>query len=151
MTHLGSLGNTSRTAEAITFDYFGEEIRAVPGLSDLHYLDFLEEASGTSPDDPKSWQFIKNFAKACLDDGEFEKFWRLARKHGQTGIDVHDVLNKLIEAATGRPTEQPSDSSDGQSSTEPKSTGVSSSLAARLAGRPDLQLLVHQAQEARAS
>ena len=150
MTHLGTLGNTSRTTEVIAFDYFGEEIHAVPGLSDLHYLDFLEEASDTTPDDPKSWGFIKNFAKACIGE-DFERFWLLARQHGQTGVDVHDVLNKVIEAASGRPTGLPSDSSDGQSSTVARSTGSSSSLAARLEGRPDLELLVFRTQEARAS
>lgn len=150
MTNIGSLGVSKATA-GISFDYFGAEVRAVEGLSDLHYLDFLEEASGAAPDDPKSWQFIKNFARACLHSDDFDTFWTLARQHGQTTLDVHDVLSKVLEAATGRPTVQPSDSSDGQQHTETKSTGVSSSLGARLAGRPDLQLMVTQATKARAS
>lgn len=147
MTHLGDLGNPSANGP-ISFDYFGQTIAARHGLSDLHYLDFIESAAGLAPDDPRSLRFVKEFARACISEDDFERFWTLALENGQRQTDVHDVLLAVIEGATGRPTDLPSDSSDGQPST---STGDSSSPEALLPGRPDLQLVVKRAQEAIAS
>lgn len=150
MTHLGNLG-TPRESTSVTFDYFGEEIQGNPYLTDLDYLDFMEQASGLTPEDPKSLQLVKDFARVCLADGEFDRFWRLAKRNRQTQVDVYATLMQVLEASTGRPTESPSDSSGGPRDIEPRSTGDSSSVEARLRGRPDLQLIVKQAQEARAS
>lgn len=150
MTHLGTIGNP-RSIDPVTFDYFGAEITANPSLTDLHYLDFMEKVSGLAPSDPASLRFVKDFARTCLADGEFERFWTLALENKQSQEDVFAALMEVLEASTTRPTELPSDSSAGQQETETRSAGVSSSLAERLEGRPDLQLVVKQAAEARAS
>lgn len=149
MTHLGSLGKP-KNRDAVVFDYFGVDITAKPGLSDLHHLDFMEKAADLAPSDPKSWGFVKDFARMCLGNS-FDEFWQLALDNGQDQQDVYETLTKVLEAATARPTESPSDSSDGPRDIEPNSTAGSSSLAARLAGRPDLQLVVAQARAARSA
>jgi hypothetical protein len=147
MAHLGSLG-TSKPGDSITFDYFGEQITANV-VTDLDYMDFMEEIGALTPDNPQSQRLVKDFARLCFGDS-FDTFWRLAKDNRQSQEDVFDVLTKIVEASTGRPTVQPSGSSDGQSSTEAKST-VGSSLEERLAGRPDLQVIVGQAQAVKAS
>ena len=149
MAHLGSLG-TPKGDTTVTFDYFGTEITST-GVTDTEYLDFMEDVEGLASNDPRLQRFVKSFARICFGEEQFEEFWRVAKANKQNTDDIFDVLTKVLEASAGRPTEQPSDSSDGQPSTEPKSTGSSSSLQARLAGRPDLELLVFKAQEARAS
>lgn len=148
MTHLGSLG-VKRDLDAVEFDYFGEAIAANPGLTDLHYMDFMEQAAGMAVDDPAALRIVKDFARACLGTS-FDVFWSTALAHGQTQAEVFEVLMSVLEAATARPTELPSGSSDGQQSTATSSEG-DSSLQERLAGRPDLQLLVSKAQAAKAS
>lgn len=147
MAHLGTLG-AERPSVVVTFDYFGEQFTASPTLSDLDYIDFLERSSGMTPQDPASIVIVKEFGRACLAEGEFDRFWTLAKANRQTQVDVFEVLMKVLEAVTARPTESPSGSSDGQQPTETRSTDVSSSLEARLAGRPDLQLVVKQAAQA---
>ena len=149
MTHLGSLGKP-RDNDAITFDYFGTEITAHT-VTDLEYLDFMEQIGSLTPDNPESQRLVKQFARLCFGDETFEQFWTLARANKQSQEDVFEVLMQVVEASTGRPTESPSGSSDGQSPTATRSTDDSSSLADRLKGRPDLQLVGLQAQEARAS
>lgn len=151
MTHLGSLGKRHDPVN-ISFDYFGEtEIRGAEGLSDLHHLDFMEQAAGMSVDDPRGWSLVKDFARVVIAEDDFERFWATARSNGQSQQDVGETLMAVLEASTARPTEQPSGSSDGQQVTVTNSQAVSSSLDDRLSGRPDLQLLVANAREAQAS
>lgn len=150
MADLGDLG-VARVNDAITFSYFGESITADPGLTDLHYIDFMEKAAGMAVDDPRSLLFLKDFGRACLAPGEFDRFWAAALANRQSQEDVFAVLMKVLEAATGRPTVTPSDSSPGQPPTAESSTASSSSAQERLSGRPDLQLFVQQAEAARAS
>lgn len=148
MAHLGSLG-TSREPDALTFDYFDETpIAASPSLTDLDYLDFMEEAENVAVTTAKGRRFVKDLARLCIAPEDFDRFWSLAKKHRQSQTDVFDTLMQVVEAATARPTGQPSESSDGQQPTARRSAGGSSSVTEQLAGRPDLQLVVAAAQEA---
>lgn len=150
MAHLGSLGKKYEPSEALTFDYFGETFTVADNLTDLEYLDFIEEAATEDVNSDKGRTFLKEFARLCLGD-DFERFWKTAKSNRQTMADVFTSLSEIMEAATARPTESPSDSSDGQQSTAPRSEGVSPSVLAQLDGRPDLQLVVVKAAEARAA
>jgi hypothetical protein len=64
------------------------------------------------------------------------------------------VAYRIIESATDRPTQLPADSSGGQSSTSGELTARSSATVVKqqfeARGRPDLALVVVQAQEAKA-
>lgn len=151
MGHIGALG-TVYEPDPITFDYFdGAVITVADTLTDLEYLDFIEDAADTATDSRKGRQFIKDFARLCIAPEDFDRFWALAKKHRQNTTDVFDTLMEALKAATARPTGQPSDSSDGQQPTAPRSEDGSSSVMEQLAGRPDLQLFVAQAAEARSA
>lgn len=148
MTNLGSFGETREIGE-ISFDYFGQTLRANPELGELDYVDFMDKAGGAEAEGALGLSFVKDFARLCIHPDDFDEFWALARKHRQGVEDVFKVCRAIVEQVSDRPTTQPSDSSDGQTTTDTKSEpGLSSTLAERLAGRPDLQLLVLQQQKA---
>ena len=148
MTHLGSFGETHESSD-ITFDYFGQTIRANPELGELDYVEFMDKAGSVEAEGALGLSFVKDFARLCIASDQFDEFWGLARKHKQHVEDVFKVLRAIVEQVSDRPTTQPSDSSDGRTTTGTKSeAGLSSTLQERLAGRPDLQLLVLQQQRA---
>lgn len=147
---LGNFG-TPREARTETFGYFGVEIRVHPDTSDLALLEFAELGSGL---EEKSGQDALDAVNVVLRNivhpDDFEEFWKLARKNRQTMDDMTDLAMAVIEAVTDLPTELPSDSSDGQSSTDTKSEVDSSSPVVRRLekkGRPDLALMVTLAEE----
>lgn len=117
-----------------------------------HYAmqDMLEIAeSGTDTETFAGFHSITKFIAACMDEDDYARWESLARKHRSTG---EDMIRIVMEGLTARPTVQPSDSSDGPSATVGSSTDASSlRVITRLQGRPDLQLMVLQAQEARAA
>lgn len=144
MTHLGSFGE-QRDAVDFTFDYFGVTLHAEPTLSDLDYVEFLSTAGAVDVNNLASLGLVKEFARVCIADDDFDEFWSLARKNRQQVEDVFAVLTAILEATVDRPTGQPSDSADGPTSTAPKSEADDSSRAMKaLTGRPDLQLFVQQ-------
>jgi len=147
MAHLGNLGK-QHDAEPLTFDYFGEQVTVTDTFNDIDYLEFLEQSEGEKK---SNLDFLRDVSRLLFDDDNYARFWAGRRRGKQTIKDVFDTLMDLIEAASGRPTGLPSDSSDGQQATGQSSAVVSSSLTERLAGRPDLQLVVAQAAEARAA
>lgn len=149
MASLGKFG-TVRDEVCDTFEYFDNEIRVNPNLSELDVLDFMENAVSIDLEDPEAILVVKGFLRALIHPEDFTAFWQAAREHRQRVEDVQMVAKAIIEAVTGRPTTQPSGSSRGLPTTGPKSRGVKSNkVLARLDGRPDLQLAVVKAQEAR--
>lgn len=130
-------------------DFCGEKFLLTdPG----HYVmqDMLELAeSGTDSEDAAAFRAITSFIAACMDEDDYARWEAVARKNRSTG---EAMIRLVMEGLTARPTERPSGSSDGPTATAVNSTGDSSSrAAARLSGRPDLQLMVLRAQEARAA
>lgn len=143
--HLGNLGGEeTQEAVEVTFDYFGKTIAVNPNLGELDYVDFLDGYGGIDVNDPAAIRIVKSFARICIAETDFETFWATAKQHRQGVEGVFGVCEKIVEAVSDRPTERPSSSSD-----TPSTTGTSSALpasvAARLEGRPDLQLLTQQA------
>lgn len=149
MTHLGNLGTPVdvEVVDDLTFDYFGETIRANASLGELDYVDFLDMAGGIDVNNPLAIRVVKDFARACIAPEDFETFWATAKKNRQDTRALFTVLTTIVEATADRPTERSSSSSD-----TPTTDATSSApVLRRLEGRPDLQLLVQQAQEAQAA
>lgn len=101
---------------------------------------------------------LMRILKVCVRPQDWSRFRRAASAVDADGEQLIEIVGKVmkarreLEAVTGRPTSRPSDSSDGSPSTEANSTaGSSSPVIRRLEerGRPDLALMVTQAQEAR--
>lgn len=87
---------------------------------------------------PEDWDRFQDHALAVHADGD----------------TLMGVIPAAIEIISGRPTLRPSDSSDGSQTTNGNSAGDSSSqVITRLesVGRPDLALMVAQAQESKRS
>lgn len=148
MANLGTFG-TAREGSDDTFTYFDMAVRVHPAMSDLSLHDFMEKAAHIDEADPSAWTLVKDFIREQIHPDDFDQFWALARANRQDTADLMGVAKGLYAAVTGRPTMRPSSSSRGRPRTKRKSAaGSSSPVIDRLAGRPDLQLAVVQAQEA---
>ena len=148
--HLGDFGTPVETSpEVVVFRYFGEEIRVNPDLSELDFVDFMDDASKVDENDSQSWGVMKNFIRAGIHSEDFDRFWGAAKRNKQGLDDLMKVIIKITEQITERPTERPADSSVGPSNTVRTSRADSySRVLDRLDGRPDLQEMVVQRREA---
>jgi hypothetical protein len=174
--NLGSLG-TKRAEVDIEFDYFGETIRVHPQASDLRVMDFMMRVGELDMEDPENAQEImKAMSEQLLmqihpDDASL--FWETAKKNNQQMQDIMAVSKSIIAAVADFPTGQPSDSADGQTTTDLSSALDSLNRADRralakelarpvdkrtkdaeraltlLQNRPDLQVAVVRAEQAR--
>lgn len=153
MASLGSFGTPREVVEVVdTFDYFGSEIRVSPEFGELDLADFMEAAAGLDEDSVDALSLVKRTMRSAVHAEDFDTFWRLAKANRQGTEDLMPVLYACVEAVAERPTQRPSDSSDGPSATRALSAVDSSSqVIGRLEGngRPDLALMAHMATEAR--
>lgn len=147
--HIGDFGTEPPPAEEdITFGYFGRQMRAHPELCELDMVEFMSAAGNQSATDA----LVKTLAWMCVHPDDFHEFWTLARRMKQRSDDIFILCQKLIEVIAERPTGRSSDSSDGPSSTARSSGGDDFSVAmAANAGRPDRQLAIVRAHEARSA
>lgn len=138
--------------EVLTFDYFGEELKVSPDLTDADLLDFLELQAELKADDPKAGPVVKSFLRTVVHPDDFDRFWALGKQHRQSVDERAEAAFKLIEAAVkGTPTERSSDSSAGLQRTDSSSTDDSSLRAQRRLedkGRADLAVAVKQRRDA---
>jgi hypothetical protein len=152
MTNLGSFGVERPALDDTTFDYFGTTIRVHPDLSDLTIVDMFSGLTGDQTDLAKAIGMIRGVAELLVHADDVETFWQLARKNRQTIQDVVEVGTQLLAVITDRPTQLPSDSSAGQPPTAANSEDADFSTALTLLqGRPDLQVAVIQAHDARSA
>lgn len=146
------VGATSHAdTDPLTFDYFGEELRVSPDLTDADLLDFLEMQSDLAADDPKAGPIVKAFLRTVIHADDFDRFWALGKQHRQSVEERSTTAFKLIEAAVKTPTAQPSGSLGGLPKTDGNSTDDSSLRAQRRLeekGRADLAVAVLQRREA---
>jgi hypothetical protein len=158
---IGDLG-TARDPVDLTFGYFGLVIRVHPEASDLELVDFMLAAGSIDEgDEVKGSQALGRYLKGLVHPDDWDTFWAAAKGNRQTLTDLMQTAHAVIEAVSGFPTTQPSGSSTGRRSTGRRSRGGSSSVERGqretrramqlLQGRPDLQLVVAEAAEARAA
>jgi hypothetical protein len=142
MASLGSFGvihpEITQT-EPDTFDWFGSTVRVTVDVNEVELIDLLDAARAVDSADLSALTLIKDGLRTIIYPDDFNQFWELARKNRQRIEELATVLANLIESATDRPTQQPSDSSPGRLTTEANSGDGSPSPVS--AGRPDLQLI----------
>lgn len=141
MASLGSLGRENAPAD-VTFEWFGSEIRCDADISSTALVDFMEKAATIDQNSPEAISFTKDFLRACIHADDFDTYWSLALKNRQEIEDHMRVAKAVIEAATDRPTMQPSESAGGPPMNKEES--MASLLEQALPGRPDLQAGVGQ-------
>ena len=172
--HLGSLGTVRAVTEEVTFDYFGQTIRANPAASDLAFMEFLEASEGIDVDEEnpaarakaemESVKILMTYLREQIHPQDWPVFWNTAKARGQTTMDLMLLSQAITEAVSNFPIGRPADSSGGPQKTPQKSTADSSSLGKTrrsssdsraaltlLQGRPDLQQVVLAAEQARAT
>jgi hypothetical protein len=148
----GTIGELHDPLDAVFTYLEGLRVRVHPDLSDLVLYDFVEKAQEVDEEDPRSILLIKTTLREFIHPDDFEGFWTTARRNRQQTADLLPVMWKIVERLTNRPTQQPSDSSAGRTATAPKSADGSAQRAItelEQRDRPDLALVVVQAQEAR--
>lgn len=151
---MGSLGDFGSEREPVeeSFGWFGAEIRVHPDLSDLAIVDLFATMASVRQGEAREGAeaalgAITGIGQLLVHPDDVGEFWRLTRANRQTMEDIVSLAMNVLAALSGRPTQLPSDSSDGQRSTATRSGGGSSSPALRLLeGRPDLQAAVVMAE-----
>lgn len=148
---LGELGEETEVVN-VTFNYFGSKLRAHPDSSELEYVDFIGKAIEVDEkDEVESYHLTMGFLKQQIHPDDWDTFWQLARKHRQSVAKLMVLSQKIMEAASGFPTTQPSDSSSPPAKRQTKSKAVSRSkqevALQHLEGRPDLKQAVYLAQQ----
>lgn len=134
-------------------DFCGEQFAVADRIGAMPLMRFAKVAqAGVDSDDLAGLAAMYDLLEQCLSPKDWHRFQQVADRERVDSEVLMQFVAKVMGMVTDRPTERPSDSSDGLPSTVPNSTVVSSSpVIARLKGRPDLQLMVLQAQEARAA
>lgn len=138
-----------------TIEYAGERFALADRIGLMPLMRFAHLArAGVDSDDMEGLDAMYALLKQCFTDEAWSKFEAAAERTRADGEELMGVVKQAIEAIAARPTGRPSDSSGGPASTSTSSADDSSSpVIDRLErrGRPDLALIVAQAQESRAS
>jgi len=152
--HLGEIG-VARAPVDMSFSWFGEEIRVGPNAGDLDLIDFLEQAAAIDTGDSvKAMIATRNFLRGQIHEDDWDRFMTVAKANNQQFDDLLQVAKDIVSACARFPTGRLSDSSDGQPTTGPKLRDDSSSVEVAMAmakGRPDIKMVIWQAQQARAA
>jgi hypothetical protein len=132
------------------------------GVSLLALMKFATVAKrGKTSDDMEGLAALYALLQSCIDPAEWQAFEDHANDRGAQGEDLMGVVRDAVQAYAARPTQLPSGSPDGRSTTGTSSAGGSSSPAASVPtgsrqvqedlerrGRPDIALVVAKAREA---
>jgi hypothetical protein len=146
---IGSFGTRrEHPDDELTFEYFGETMRVNPTFSGFALL----KRHQVDPDDPgEGLRIMRSMIDDLLHPDDADRFVELGAQNGQEFVDLQEIVTAVIESIADRPTQPRSDSSDSRPTTDTSSPAADFSLAleALPPNRPDLQLIVMQAQEYR--
>lgn len=136
-------------------EFLGERFRIADKVSSLALMRFAKVAStGVDADDMEGLAALYDVLEQCIDPGQWSAFQKHADRQRAQSDDLLELVKEVLPRIAARPTGRPSDSSDGPPMpnglfADDSSSRVITRLEAR--GRPDLALMVHQAQASRAS
>jgi hypothetical protein len=146
-----------------TVDFLGKRFTVrEQGVSLLALMKFAVVAKrGKTSDDMEGLAALYALLQSCIADDEWEAFEDHANAKGADGEALMKVVTDAVTAAAARPTQQPSHSQDGPSTTAASSAAGSSSPGSSIRqgdvrvqadlerrGRPDLGLVVKRARAA---
>jgi hypothetical protein len=134
--------------------FCGERFELTERPSKMALMEFASVAvTGADSESLEGLAALHNLLQECIGEAEWPRFKALAREHKSDDVALFGVVNSVFEAYSEIPTTRPSDSSDGPENTSPRSEGdvfSRSKAALEAKGRPDLAVVVMQAQEAQA-
>lgn len=160
---LGSLGTPHAEIDA-SFDYFGVVVRVHPSAGDLELIEFMMEAADVDAlDQMRAMASISRYLKGLIHPDDWDVFWRTAKANRQTMDDLMMLGQRIVQDASGFPTQPPTASSGGRTSTAQRLKAVSPSAAGAgarreadtlralemVSGRPDLAEVYIMADAAR--
>jgi hypothetical protein len=123
-----------------TFTYFGEEFTYAEEFPTFAYAEFCEVLSEDAASDSNvAMGAALRLAVASVAESDRKRFRLLSRKNNAKADDWLVVFRDWTAAEADRPTQQPSDSSAGQSDTEDSSAPRPVASVTPLP-RPDLAL-----------
>lgn len=129
----------------------GDTFEVPEFVAPLAFMRYSEAAvRGVDSSDAEGMAAMYVLLKACFVAQDWDRFEKLAISERLSHADLLDVVQQCFTAVAERPTERPSDSSDGPADTAPRSEVDSSSpVVSRMEsrGRPDLALQVVKTQE----
>ena len=134
MARLGEFGAARKEAEPTderdTFMLCGVEFTAAEEVDTIAIMEFAEvAASGEVGETPAGMAAMLALIRSSVDEAEWPKFRATVRRHRPTPEVLMELAMAVVQRETGRPTERPSDSSDGPSTTGESSRAPSSSAA----------------------
>ena len=133
-------------------DYFGEKLEYATDFPAFAWAEFQEAIDdGDDSTSQRSVGVALRLAVACVAEKDRGRFRKLSRQHNAKVEDWLKVAYGWMAAETERPTQQPTDSSDGLEATAPSSApepvASVTSLPERPAPRGDLALAVSRGQQ----
>jgi len=139
----------ARTDSPILVTWMGEQFRIADKIALMPLLSFGKLATeGVDSLEMEALGAMYDLLESCLDERDWPKFKSHATKVRADQDDLFVIVSKTIEAVSNRPTQRPSGSSAGPSTTQQNSVDASTlEVVHSMDGRPDLQLVVLQAQE----
>ena len=125
MADLGAFGAAIKEldpdAEKDTFTYFGEKFEIVAALPPILMFQLAASMTG-KVDETEGMGALWEAFRLALGDDAFNRFYRIAVERRDSNEGLMTVAMAIYQNDAGRPTVQPSDSSDGQSSASPSSS-----------------------------
>ena len=142
MADLGSFGAALKAldpnAEKDTFTYFGEKFEIVSALPPMLMFQLAASMTG-KVDETEGMAALWEAMRIALGDDEFNRLYKIAVDKRDSTEGLMEVVMAIYQNDSGRPTVQPSDSSDGllsiSPSTSPSSTVTDSVPALGLVDR----------------
>ncbi len=136
-------------------EFLGEKFAIAERIGLMPLMRFAKVAkSGVDSDDLDGLAAMYDLIQQCVSEEDWVRFEDHADKMRADGDQLMGFVQRVVTELAERPTQRPSDSSDGPQPTPQSSGGDSSSRVVRRleeARRPDLALAVVRAQEARAA
>ena len=123
--------------EKPSFELDGVKFQCEGGITTLDMAEMAKAATqGLDTDDVRAIAVFADFFSQTLGDTEYARFRKHTRDHGTDPEVFVDILQGLAEDFFGRPTEEPSSSQDGPSTTGPMSKVVSLQRGSIFLGEP---------------
>ena len=131
MANLGNFGTAKRDAdpnyEPDTFEFYGESFEVARRVGGMPLLDFAEVATnGTEAEELEGLAAMKALLRDCLVPGDWARFQKVAQENKSELAEMMKICAVVYETVSARPTERPSDSADGPSTTGESSKAPSS-------------------------
>jgi hypothetical protein len=134
-------------------EFAGETFRMADSIGVMPLMRFAKVAkAGADSNNMDGLVAMYDLLEQCIEPSEWVRFQEHADKTRADGEQLMAVVGEVFASVAERPTGRPSGSSGGQKITKRKSVaGSSSKVIRRLEkkGRPDLALMVMEADEAR--